>query len=320
MSLPRSLLFITDPLHTFNLKKDSTYAMMRSAAAQNIAIYTCEVADLQWREGIVSATVQHIQLTDDPHQWFTVVTQQPQSLQAFSAVMMRKDPPFDMEYVYATFLLERAQQQGAYVINDPSAIRNHNEKLAITEFYDLGLSAPTLVSKHRDTLRAFYQQHDDVVVKPLDGMGGSSIFRLQPNDPNVSVILETMTQFDTRTVMMQQFIPAIHAGDKRILLIAGEVVPYCLARIPLAGESRGNLAAGGRGVAQPLSERDWHIARTLAPILWQRGLFLVGLDVIGDYLTEINVTSPTCFQEITQQTQWHVADFFVAKLLHTLEK
>ena len=233
-------------------------------------------------------------------------------LQEFSAVLMRKDPPFDMEYVYATHMLEYAEAQGARVFNSGAAIRNHPEKLAITEFAKF--TTPTLVTRDMNRLRAFHAEHHDVIVKPLDGMGGTGVFRLAPHETNLNAILEALTHDGTRTIMAQRYIPEIKQGDKRILLIGGEPVPFCLARIPLAGETRGNLAAGGRGVAQPLTERDWAIAREIAPQLVTRGLLLVGLDVIGDYVTEINVTSPTCFVEITEQTGFNVAEFFVQAL------
>jgi glutathione synthase len=225
---------------------------------------------------------------------------------------MRKDPPFDLEYLYATHLLERAQAEGARVFNDPRALRDHNEKLAILEFAQF--TAPTLVSRDPARLRAFVVEHGEAVLKLIDGMGGASIFRARADDPNLSVILETMHRFGTRTVMAQGFLPQIADGDKRVLLIGVEVVPYCLARIPAAGESRGNLAAGGTGVARPLSARAHQIGAALAPILAARGLLLVGLDVIGDCLTEVNVTSPTCFREITLQTGLDVAQAFIEAL------
>ena len=230
----------------------------------------------------------------------------------FSAVLMRKDPPFDMEYLYSTYLLEQAARQGARVVNDPRAVRDNNEKYSITEFP--ALTTDVLVTREPARIRSFIAEHAEAVLKLLDGMGGASIFRVRGDDPNLSVILETMNQFGARTVMAQKYLPAISAGDKRILLIGGEVVPYSLARVPRSGESRGNLAAGGTGRAQPLSPRDREIAEILAPILLSRGLFLVGLDVIGDCLTEINVTSPTCFREIADQTGFDVAGLFIARL------
>ncbi len=234
------------------------------------------------------------------------------SLSSFAAVIMRKDPPFDMEYVYATHLLEFAQAQGAKVFNEGAAIRNHPEKLSITEFAQY--TTPTLVTRNMSRIKAFHDKHLDVIVKPLDGMGGTGIFRMQSGEINRNAILEALTHDGTRTIMVQRYIPEIVNGDKRILLIGGVAVPYCLARIPLAGETRGNLAAGGRGVAQPLSEHDWAIANAVAPVLAARGLLLVGLDVIGNYVTEINVTSPTCFVEITEQTDFDVGARFAQAL------
>jgi glutathione synthase len=231
---------------------------------------------------------------------------------------MRKDPPFDNEYLYATYLLETAARLGARVFNSPRALRDHNEKLAITEFPDF--IAPSLVTCDAEVIRQFQRDHGEIVVKPLDGMGGVSVFRLRPDDPNLNVILETITQFGRRTVMAQRFIPEIAQGDKRILLIAGRPVPYALARVPRPGESRGNLAAGGIGRSQPLSPRDREIAETLGPVLAERGLLLVGLDVIGNHLTEINVTSPTCFVEIKHQTGFNVAAMFIDALEQRIVK
>jgi glutathione synthase len=230
----------------------------------------------------------------------------------FDAIVIRKDPPFNMEYIYLTYLLELAEKQGARVFNRPEAIRSHNEKLSIAQFAQF--TAPTLVTSDIARIRAFHQEHKDVILKPLDGMGGSGIFRVREDGMNLGSIVETLTVGGAHTIMVQRYIPAISEGDKRVLLIGGEVVPYCLARIPQNGEVRGNLAAGGLGVARPVSVRDREIAETLAPILSKRGLLLVGLDVIGDYLTEVNVTSPTCFQEITQQTGFDVPAMFIDAL------
>ena len=225
---------------------------------------------------------------------------------------MRKDPPFDMEYVYSTYLLENAVRQGAKVFNDPRAVRDHNEKLSIAEF--MQFVAPTIVTRSADDLRAFVEEHDEAVFKLLNVMGGTSVFRAKRDDPNLSVIIETLNEFGGRSVMAQRYLPEIRDGDKRVLLIGGKVVPYCLARIPKAGEFRGNLAAGGRGVARELTARDREVGEALAPVLAARGLLLVGLDLIGDYITEINVTSPTCFQEIRQQTGYDVARLFIDAL------
>jgi glutathione synthase len=308
----RKIAFIVDPLPKLKLEKDSTIAMMAAAAARGHRIYACEQGQISLSEGRVVGDFVELTLTGEEPRWYRAgpVTEYP--LAEFGAVLMRKDPPFDMEYVYSTYLLEHAARQGALVVNDPRAVRDNNEKYSITEFPTL--TTDVLVSRDPDRLRAFVARHDEAVLKLLDGMGGVSIFRVRSDDPNLSVILETLNVFGSRTVMAQKYLPAIAAGDKRILLIGGEVVPYALARIPKSGESRGNLAAGGTGRAQPLSARDREIAEQLAPILLSRGLFLVGLDVIGDNLTEINVTSPTCFREIADQTGFDVAGLFIGRL------
>lgn len=309
------ILFIVDPLDDFKLYKDTTYAMMREAAARGHALYAMEQEDLLWRAGIVYGCAGRLHLTGregDGDEWYEMEAPRETPLQQFDVVMMRKDPPFDMEYVYSTYLLELAEAQGARVVNKPRAIRDHNEKLAIARYADF--TAPTLVTRREDLIRTFLAQHQDIILKPLDGMGGTSVFRVHREDPNVSVIIETLTHYGRRTIMAQRFIPQIRDGDKRILLIAGKPVPYALARIPQPGETRGNLAAGGRGVARELTPRDREIAEALGPDLMSRGLLLVGLDVIGDYLTEVNVTSPTCFQEIMQQTGCNVAGMMIDAL------
>ncbi|TFL10095.1 glutathione synthase [Pusillimonas caeni] len=310
------VLFVIDPLPSLKAYKDSSVAMMRALAARGHALSVALQGDLYIDAGVVKAQCRAIQLVEgaDLHQpgWWRDGAQADVPLNGFDAVLMRKDPPFDMEYLYSTHLLEFAEKQGARVFNTGAAIRNHPEKLAITEFAEF--TSPTLVSRDMARLRAFHAEHQDVIVKPLDGMGGMGIFRLQKAEANLGAILETLTDNGQRTIMAQRYIPEIVAGDKRILIIGGEPVPYALARIPLAGETRGNLAAGGRGVAQPLSARDEEIARSLGPKLAGRGLLLVGLDVIGDYLTEVNVTSPTCFVEITEQTDFDVAQAFAVAL------
>lgn len=307
------ILFIVDPLPSFKIYKDSTYAMMAEAHHRGHPIYACEVADLKLDNGKVFAQASELRLQANPdlhgHDWYERSSPQETELTQFDAVIMRKDPPVDVEFLYATHLLQRAKDAGAKIYNDPRALRDHNEKLAITEFPQF--TAPTLVSRDPKALRAFVQEHKQAIFKLLDGMGGASIFQARHDDANLSVIIETMNQFGTRSVMSQRYLPEIAQGDKRILLIGGQVVPFSLARIPKLGESRGNLAAGGTGRAQALSARDREIAEYLAPILWKRGLLLVGLDVIGDCLTEINVTSPTCFQEITQQMGFNVASMFI---------
>ena len=306
--------FIGDPLDGLKAYKDSSIAMMREAQARGHGVHAIQRPSLTWRDDRACARAQRLALTADDHNWFRVEEESVAALTAFDAVLMRQDPPFDFEYVAATWLLERAQRTGARIWNDPRAIRDHSEKVAIAEFPQF--IATTLVAREPRDLDAFVDELGDVILKPLDGMGGSQIFRVRRDDPNRNVILETLTHDGTRSVMAQRYIPEIAAGDKRVLIVGGEVIPYCLARIPKAGETRGNLAAGGRGVAQPISPRDREIAETLAPILFARGLMIVGLDIIGDYLTEINVTSPTCFVEVAQQTGFNVA----AKLVDALER
>ncbi|MDF1481249.1 glutathione synthase [Extensimonas sp. H3M7-6] len=307
------LLFIADPLETFKITKDTTFAMMREAQRRGHTLAVCEPSHLAWRSGgRVHAQVRDVELTGRTDDWYTAGPLRQAALADFDAVLMRKDPPFDSEYFYATHLLEQAEREGARVFNKPRALRDHPEKLAIMEFAQF--SAPTLVTRDAQAIRAFHAEHQDIILKPLDGMGGMGIFRVGPDGLNLGSITETLNRHGAQTVMVQKFLPEIVQGDKRVLLIGGEPVPYCLARIPQGSEVRGNLAAGGKGVAQPLSERDWDIARTLAPILHARGLLLVGVDVIGDCITEINVTSPTCFQEIHAQTGYDVARRFIDAL------
>ncbi|MEO8305730.1 MAG: glutathione synthase [Betaproteobacteria bacterium] len=304
--------FIVDPLPTLKAYKDSSIAMMRALAARGHAIFALEQADIFWDAGGTRARVVPLILVPDDHDWYVAGEPEVRALREFAAVIMRKDPPFDMEYVYSTYLLEVAESEGARVYNRPRAIRDHNEKLAIARFPEY--IAPTLVTRDAERVGAFIDLHRDTIVKPLDGMGGTSVFRVRADDPNRNVIIETVGERGARTVMAQRFIPEIVAGDKRVILIAGEAVPYALARIPKEGETRGNLAAGGRGVAQPLTARDREIAVALGPKLWAEGLLVVGLDVIGDALTEVNVTSPTCFVEITQQSGFDVGAMFAAAL------
>jgi len=309
----RRVLVVADPLHTFVTYKDTTFAMMRELARRGVALAACEPAHLHWRSGEpVTAGVREIELTGDADDWFRVQRQGPEPLHAFDAVLMRKDPPFDAEYFYATHLLQQAEREGARVFNRPAALRDHPEKLAVMEFAHL--APPTLVTRSTEAIRAFHAEHGDIILKPLDGMGGRGIFRVGPDGMNLGAVVEMLTQHGHTTIMVQRFLPAIAEGDKRILIVGGEPVPYCLARIPQGTEVRGNLAAGGRGVARPLSDADWAIARAVGPALAARGLLLVGLDVIGEWITEINVTSPTCFQEIQQQTGCDVASRFVDAL------
>jgi glutathione synthase len=308
------LLFVADPLDTFKTYKDSTFAMMREAAARGHEIWACEPADLVWRQGarVVARGARAITLTGDAHAWFTVVAQAELALADAGAVLMRKDPPFDSEFFYATHLLGQAEREGARVFNKPAALRDHPEKLAILEFPQY--IAPTLVTRSEAAVKAFHAEQHDIILKPLDGMGGMGIFRVGPDGLNLGSIIETLNRGGATTVMVQRYVPEIVKGDKRILVIGGRPVPFSLARIPQGSEIRGNLAVGGKGVAQPLSERDREIAEALGPVLAARGLLLVGLDVIGDCLTEINVTSPTGFQEISQQSGFDVAKMFVDAL------
>ena len=312
-----NLLFVADPLESFKTYKDSTFAMMREAQRRGHAVAACEPQDVMWQRGLpVTAHVRDITLTGQPEPWFTERGTRAAALKDFDAVLMRKDPPFDSEYFYATHLLEQAQREGAKVFNQPAALRDHPEKLAIMEFPQF--IAPTLVTRDAGDITRFHAEHREIILKPLDGMGGMGIFRVGADGMNLGSITETLNRHGAQSLMVQKFLPEIARGDKRVLVIGGKPVPYCLARIPQGNEVRGNLAAGGKGVAQPLSARDREIAETLGPILAARGLLLVGLDVIGDCLTEINVTSPTCFQEITDQAGFDVAAMFVDALEQAL--
>ncbi len=307
------LLFITDPLENFAIYKDTTFSMMREAQQRGHSIAVCQPQEVMWVSGsVVTARVRDIVLTGQQSAWFSAQPVRSAALADFDAVLMRKDPPFDSEYFYATHLLEQAEREGAKVFNKPRALRDHPEKLAIMEFAQF--IGPTLVTRDAADVRRFHDEHRDIILKPLDGMGGMGIFRVGPDGMNLGSIIETLNQGGAQSLMVQKFLPEIVDGDKRVLIIGGKPVPYSLARIPQGSEVRGNLAAGGKGVAQPLSARDYEIAHALGPILQSRGLLLAGVDVIGDYVTEINVTSPTCFQEIQQQTGCDVAALFIDAL------
>jgi glutathione synthase len=305
--------FVVDPLESLKAYKDSSVAMMRAARDAGHEVWALLQPGIFWSEssGVCAESVR-LDVRDDDTNWFSRDERRVFPLREFSAVVLRKDPPFDIEYIATTWLLDRAEAEGARVFNRPRALRDHSEKLALLEFQRF--SVPAIVARAPARIHAFIDRERDVVLKPLDGMGGSRIFRVRIDDPNRNVIVETLTQDASRTIIAQRYIPEIREGDKRILIVAGKVVPYCLARIPKEGETRGNLAAGGKGVARDLSARDREIAEALAPILAARGLFLVGLDVIGDHLTEINVTSPTCMVEIATQTGFDVAGAFIAAL------
>ena len=308
-----NILVVADPLVTFKTYKDTTFAMMRELQKRGHALAACEPQHLQWQTGHpVSALVRRIELTGAADDWYRVLHQGREALHTFDAVLMRKDPPFDSEFFYATHLLEQAEREGAKVFNSPRALRDHPEKLALMEFAEF--APPTLVTRSPEAIRHFHADHKDIILKPLDGMGGMGIFRVGPDGMNLGSITETLNQGGATSVMVQAYLPAIVDGDKRLLLIGGKVAPFVLARIPQGSEIRGNLAAGGKGVAQPLSDTDRAIAEAIAPTLAARGLLLVGLDMIGDKVTEINVTSPTCFQEIQQQTGFDVPAMFVDAL------
>jgi len=313
------LLFVADPLEGFKIQKDTTFAMMREAASRGHQLLACEARDLSWRrDGRVVAQMRRITLTGgDSHDWFAAEARAEIALADVDAVLMRSDPPFDSEYFYATHLLGQAEREGARVFNKPSALRDHPEKLAILEFPQF--IGPTLVTRHAAQIREFHAEHQDIILKPLDGMGGMGIFRVGPDGLNLGSIIETLNKHGAETVMVQRYLPEIVKGDKRVLLINGVPVPHALARIPQGSEIRGNMAVGGKGVAQPLSSRDREIAEAIGPVLAARGLLLVGLDIIGDCVTEINVTSPTGFQEITKQTGFDVARMFVDALEQALK-
>jgi glutathione synthase len=308
-----NILFVADPLEVFKTYKDTTFSMMREAQRRGHRVASCEPRHLSWRSGdIVRAQVREITLTGAADAWFEETRTSIRAIKEFDAVVMRKDPPFDDEYFYATHLLEQAEREGARVFNKPAALRDHPEKLAIMQFPQF--VSPTLVTRQPEEVRRFHAEHHDIILKPLDGMGGMGIFRVGADGMNLGSIIETLNHEGATTIMVQRFVPEISKGDKRVLVIGGKVVPFCLARIPQGSEVRGNLAAGGKGVAQPISQRDREIAETIGPRLAERGLLLIGLDVIGDCLTEINVTSPTCFQEITDQTGFDVPAMFVDAL------
>lgn len=308
-----NLLIVADPIEQFKIYKDTTFAMMREAQRRGHRLAVCEPRHIHWlRGGRVTARVRDITLTGHAENWFTAGELRLAALADFGAVLMRKDPPFDSEYFYATHLLEQAEREGARVFNKPRALRDHPEKLAILEFPQF--IGPTLVTRDAQDIRRFHEEHHDIILKPLDGMGGMGIFRVGPDGMNLGSIIETLNREGSQSVMVQKFLPEIVEGDKRILVIGGTPVPYCLARIPQGSEVRGNLAAGGLGVARPLTARDQEIGAALGSVLRERGLLLAGVDVIGDCVTEINVTSPTCFQEIFDQTGCDVAALFIDAL------
>lgn len=307
------VLFVADPLASFNIQKDSTFAMMRECQRRGLRVSVAEVDALSWRAGgVVNAACRELRLTGETPAWFEVLGESRLPVHGFDAVIMRKDPPFDSEFFYATHLLEQAEREGARVFNSPRALRDHPEKLALMEF--ARFAPPTLVTRSAAEIRAFHAEQQDIILKPLDGMGGTGIFRVRADGMNLGAITETLNQGGATSVMVQRYLPEIAQGDKRVLIIGGVPAPFCLARIPQGSEVRGNLATGGKGVTQPLSDENRAVAEAIGPVLAARGLLLVGLDMIGNQVTEINVTSPTCFQEIADHTGFDVAAMFVDAL------
>lgn len=300
------VLVVMDPIENVNLKKDSTMAMLWAAARRGHELGYALQQDLYIDQGRAMGLIAPLQVFENTAEYYQLGEKQQQSIASYDVVLMRKDPPFDMNFIYTTYILEQAEREGAWIINKPQSLRDCNEKLFVTQFPQL--QVPTLVSSQQSLIREFLQQHQDVIVKPLDGMGGTGIFRLNYQGVNIGSTLEMLTQNGSLPIMAQRYIPEIVDGDKRILMINGEPIPYCLARIPQNGEVRGNLAAGGLGEARPLTERDRQIAAEVGPFLREKGLIFVGLDVIGEYVTEINVTSPTCIREIDAQFGTSIAD------------
>jgi glutathione synthase len=309
---------VMDPIESIVVKKDTTLAMLLAAQRQGWELFYMQQSDLYLDQGSAHGIMSPVVVKDDELDWYTLGSESDQSLASLDVILMRKDPPFDMDFVYSTYILEQAQREGCLIVNNPQSLRDCNEKLFATQFPQC--CPPLIVSSSAAKLKDFYKTHQDVIYKPLDGMGGASIFRIKPNDPNISVVIETLTDNGRRQIMAQKFVPEISNGDKRILVINGVAIDYALARVPAIGETRGNLAAGGAGVAQPLSDRDRWIVAQVGPTLVEKGLLFVGLDVIGDYLTEINVTSPTCVREIDKAYDLDIAGELMACIAKQLEK
>jgi glutathione synthase len=310
--MEKSLGIVMDPIQSINYLKDTSLSLLLAAQRQGYKLFYIEQGDLFLENGLPFAEVCPLRVFDDPDCWYELDSRSAVPLDEIDVVLMRKDPPFDSEYIYSTYILEAAEKRGTLVVNKPQSLRDCNEKVFATEFPQC--TPPLLVSRSLKRLKGFLQEHQDVVFKPLDGMGGTSIFRVKADDQNLNVILETLTQYGSQTIMAQKYLADISDGDKRVLIVDGEVIPYCLARIPSASDFRGNLAAGGRGEVRPLSDRDQWIAKQIAPTLVERGLLFVGLDIIGDYLTEINVTSPTCVQEIDRAQNTAIGDKLIAAI------
>ena len=309
---------VMDPIANINIKKDSSFAMLLEAQRRGYQLHYMEMSDLYLINGEARARTRIVNVEQNYDKWYEFGTEQDIALADLNVILMRKDPPFDTEYIYCTYILERAEEKGTLIVNKPQSLRDCNEKLYTAWFSDL--TPETLVTRNKAQLKAFWQKHGDIIMKPLDGMGGASIFRVKESDPNIGVIAETLTELGTRYCMAQNYLPAIKDGDKRVLVVDGEPVPYCLARIPQGGETRGNLAAGGRGEPRPLSESDWEIARRVGPTLKAKGLIFVGLDIIGDRLTEVNVTSPTCIREIEAEFPISITGMLMDAIEKRLQK
>ena len=309
---------VMDPIASINIQKDTSFAMLLEAQRRGYELHYMEMNDLYLENGVSHARTRLLSVEQNYDKWYEFGSEQEIKLADLDVILMRKDPPFDTEFIYATYILERAEEQGTLIVNKPQSLRDCNEKLFTAWFSDL--TPETLVTRNKAQLKAFWQKHGDIIMKPLDGMGGASIFRVKEGDPNIGVIAETLTELGSRYCMAQNYLPAIKDGDKRVLVIDGEPVPYCLARIPQGGETRGNLAAGGRGEPRPLSESDWAIARKVGPTLKAKGLIFVGLDIIGDRLTEINVTSPTCVREIEAEYPISITGMLMDAIEKRLQK
>ena len=309
---------VMDPIASINIKKDTSFAMLLEAQRRGYELHYMEMNDLYLENGVSHARTRLLSVEQNYDKWYEFGSEQEIKLADLDVILMRKDPPFDTEFIYATYILERAEEQGTLIVNKPQSLRDCNEKLFTAWFSDQ--TPETLVTRNKAQLKAFWQKHGDIIMKPLDGMGGASIFRVKEGDPNIGVIAETLTELGSRYCMAQNYLPAIKDGDKRVLVIDGEPVPYCLARIPQGGETRGNLAAGGRGEPRPLSESDWAIARKVGPTLKAKGLIFVGLDIIGDRLTEINVTSPTCVREIEAEYPISITGMLMDAIEKRLQK
>ena len=309
---------VMDPIGNINFKKDSTLAMLLEAQSRGWTLFYMEQADLYMAHDVARAQMKPLKVFNDANNWFQLDSVEDRTLNSLDAILMRKDPPFNMDYIYSTYILEKAEEEGTLIINKPQSLRDANEKLFTNNFPQC--MPPTLVSSQAKHIKAFYQEHKDIILKPLDGMGGASVFRIKPGDSNLGVIIETLTKHGTTLAMVQRFIPEIKQGDKRILLINGEPIPYALARIPAKGETRANLAAGGQGVGIELTDRDRWICEQVAPLLKAKGLIFVGIDVIGDYLTEVNVTSPTCIRELDKQFNINISAVLMDWIMNQIKK